>query len=530
MLFMASNLTCRRGVFYFRARVPTHLVSAYGRSIVSVSLRTRDPSTAKARARLKRVELECELSALQQDGSTPVESFRGTVLHLSDADIDRICEQYRVKELAEDELRRIKGMSIEQLEHDLDFYETGLPFLRQAYAAGSLKEVHKSLRFFLKSIGLNLQRSSPAMERLARRFQQAELEVHEAIAQRRQGIAVGIPVVASDTFSIDAVLACWKSQKPSAAQNLKTIRSFEQIFAEFKTHCQAPTARLVKRADAIAFRKYLSARGDRSPQTIAKQIGFLRAAFQCAVNDDEIEANPFAGVKVLVPETASTEKSRLPFTTTELQKIFSGPVYQPGHKPRESLGQACYWLPLLGLYTGARLEELAQLEASDIEHDAKSGAYVCIRRVVDKGKRTKNVNSVRNFPVHPMLVRLGFLRYVKACSPGRLFPALRHDKYGTLSTSFSTWFGRHLDELGITDSTRVFHSFRHAFIEAGKQHANVIPPEVREAIVGHMSAKKIEMLYGSQLYPLAPQCDAMKRIDWPELDIRHLIGRFGCPE
>lgn len=70
MLFMASNLTCRHGTFYFRARVPTHLVSAYGRSIVSVSLRTRDPSTAKARARLKRVELERELNALQQDGST----------------------------------------------------------------------------------------------------------------------------------------------------------------------------------------------------------------------------------------------------------------------------------------------------------------------------------------------------------------------------------------------------------------------------------------------------------------------------
>lgn len=62
MLFMASNLTCRQGTDYFRARVPAHLVSAYGRSIVSVSLRTRDPSTVKARASLKRVELERGLS------------------------------------------------------------------------------------------------------------------------------------------------------------------------------------------------------------------------------------------------------------------------------------------------------------------------------------------------------------------------------------------------------------------------------------------------------------------------------------
>jgi hypothetical protein len=37
-----------------------------------------------------------------------------------------------------------------------------------------------------------------------------------------------------------------------------------------------------------------------------------------------------------------------------------------------------------------------------------------------------------------------------------------------------------------------------------------------------MSAKKIEMVYGTQLYPLEPQVDAMKHIDWPELKLDHL--------
>lgn len=50
MFFMASHLTSRDGVYYFRARVPSHLVSAYGRSIVSVSLKTKDarPSGSKS--------------------------------------------------------------------------------------------------------------------------------------------------------------------------------------------------------------------------------------------------------------------------------------------------------------------------------------------------------------------------------------------------------------------------------------------------------------------------------------------------
>lgn len=524
MLFMASHITKRGGIFYFRARVPTHLVSAYGRAIVSVSLRTHDPATAKTRAREMRVGLENELVVLEQGGPRPDDDFAGSVLYLSDSDIDAICLRYRARELAGDELTRIKGMTAGQHELDLDILESAMPALRRAYATGDLTEVYKSLMAFLKSIRLQVHKTSPSFERLARRFQQAELEVYEAIAKRRQGIAVDIPLVTPDGMTIDDVLKCWKRQKPASAQNLKTCRSFELVFEEFKSHCKAPTARLIKKADAVAFRNALSARGDRKPKTIAKQLSFLRAAFQCAVNDDELEANPFSGVKVFVPEQASSEKTRQPFTTDELKLIFGGPVYQVGFKARKSLGQACHWLPLLALFTGARLEELGQLDKADVVQE-HTGAHICIRRALDKGQRTKNRNSVRNIPVHPTLIELGFLGFVEACSEGRIFPALRPDKYGICTTSFSTWFGRYLSELDISDASRVFHSFRHTFVQRCKERASVVPPEVREAIVGHMSAKTIEMAYGSSLYPLEPQAEALKHISWPELDLSHLFDR-----
>ena len=522
MLFMASHTTNRGGIFYFRARIPTHLVSAYGRAIVSVSLRTHDPATAKARARALRVGLENELEALEQSGPRPDDEFAGSVLHLSDSDIEAICLKYRAKELVSDELTRIKGMTAGQHELDLDILESAMPELRGAYAKGDLTEVYKSLKLYLKSIRLNVPRVSPSFERLARRFQQAELEVYEAIVKRRQGISVDIPLITADGPSVDDVLKCWKRQKPASARNLKTCRSFEQVFEEFKGHCKAPTARLIKKADAIAFRNALNARGDRKPKTIAKQLSFLRAAFQCAVNDDELETNPFAGVKVFVPELASSEKSRLPFTVSELKVIFEGPIYQVGFTPRKSLGLACRWLPLLALFTGARLEELGKLDKADVIQGHPSGAHICIRRAIDKSQRTKNLNSVRNLPVHPTLVSLGFLDFVNSCSEGRIFPDLRPDKYGIHTTSFSTWFGSYLNDLGIVDKTRVFHSFRHSFIQRGKEKAAVVPPEVREAIVGHLTAKAIEMAYGSSLYPLEPQVEAMKHISWPELDLAHL--------
>lgn len=55
MLFMASHVSRRGNVYYFRARVPTHLVELYGRSVVSLSLHTRDPAEARRRARERRV-------------------------------------------------------------------------------------------------------------------------------------------------------------------------------------------------------------------------------------------------------------------------------------------------------------------------------------------------------------------------------------------------------------------------------------------------------------------------------------------
>lgn len=136
-------------------------------------------------------------------------------------------------------------------------------------------------------------------------------------------------------------------------------------------------------------------------------------------------------------------------------------------------------------------------------------------------RRVKNASSWRNVPLHPTLLKLGFAEYAKQ-QKGPLFPALKPDKYGKLSTVFSTWFGKHLTALGITDSRKVFHSFRHSFIQVCKTQAKHIPPEVREAIVGHVSANKIAAEYGDDLYPLEPQVAAMQCVAFKGLDLSHL--------
>lgn len=519
-IYMSTGITVRGGVFYFRARIPTHLISDYGRAIVSVSLRTRDPAEAKRLARERRVELDKELEVLERGHPQPDAESGGSVLFLSDADIEHFCLRYQADLLARDELERINGLAAHLQEFDIDVLEYSLPGMKQAYARGELTPIVKEeLQVQMRRHKLRLPPSAPSYQRLALAFQRAQIAAYENRLARRRGEVTTPPDAPQGTLSLDAVVSIWKRHK---GMNPKSVRSFEQAFEMFKARCETSNATLVRKADAIAFRDALMDDGSIKPATIRKLLGFLRAAFQCAVDDDKIPLNPFSGVKVTVPKTASSEKPRLPFTMEELAKIFNGPVYQAGYRPRESLGSACYWLPLLSLFSGARVEELAQLEKADVEHSAEHGHHICIRRSTDRSKRTKNLNSVRNFPVHPELVDLGFIDFVDSAKPGRLFPALRSDKYGVLSTSFSTWFGLYLDKLGIRDRTKVFHSFRHNFIQRCKEKSNVIPSEVREAIVGHLSASKIEIVYGCALYPLAPQAAAMRHVDFPGLDLAPL--------
>ena len=486
--------------------------------MVSVSLETGDLNIAKLRARRRRDELDRALELLEPNASQPDTNYRGTALHMSDDEIAALCEGYKTSVLLEDERQRVNGISQSAMDLDLDIFELGLPKLREAYARGDLSSVYLSVSAYLKKIGAKVHRRSPAFELLARRFQLAEIQTFEAIQQRRHGFAVPMPESPSATLTVDGVYKCWLRQKSKRPP--KTVRAFEQAFEEFKSRCDVTSAQVVEKKHAVQFRNKLFEEKKLSARTISKHISFLRAAFQCAVNDGMLSVNPFNGVKVAEDEQEQKTKARVPFSVDELQKIFQSEVYQPDFVPRPSLGDACYWLPILALHSGARLEELAQLGSDSIQNNPEFGWYFRIR--TEGSRHVKTASSWRNVPVHPALLKFGFLEYVKKRN-GQLFPALKPDKYGKLGTVFSTWFGLHLTTLGITDERKVFHSFRHTFIQVCKTKSHHIPPEVREAMVGHVSADKISAEYGEDLYPLDPQVIAMKRVEFAGLDLSHLF-------
>ena len=92
----------------------------------------------------------------------------------------------------------------------------------------------------------------------------------------------------------------------------------------------------------------------------------------------------------------------------------------------------------------------------------------------------------RPIPVHAQLIELGFIKFVAAEAKARgerawLFSQVAPGTTG--ARAYSKWFGRYIGAQGVTDTAKVFHSFRHGFTDALRVAG--VGEDVSRALVGH---------------------------------------------
>jgi len=176
---------------------------------------------------------------------------------------------------------------------------------------------------------------------------------------------------------------------------------------------------------------------------------------------------PITAVKV--KKVPNSEQKAI-FTSNDLKKLFNSKHYCTGlHKTASE-----FWVPLIGLYTGARLNEICQLSVKDVYQDVESQRWVFDFNEDDdeivENKSIKREYHKRKVPIHQTLLDLDFLEYWKLISKKskRLFPELLYtrdeNKYGA---AISKWFGRtytNKRNCNITTPKTSFHSFRHTLI------------------------------------------------------------------
>ncbi len=236
-----------------------------------------------------------------------------------------------------------------------------------------------------------------------------------------------------------------------------------------------------------------------SPSSVNKYLRRCSALFSWGKRHGHVNDDPFTGLAIRQQRRPHQQRER--FTIEELRQLFT-----PVHLHRNMRKTYMFWLPWMGLYTGARLEELCQLHLEDIRQ--VDGVW-CLDINNRDEKKLKTLSSERLVPVHPRLIELGLIDHVDGLrkrGEKRLFPELDHRRDGYGQTA-SKWFGRYRERLGIK---KPFHSLRHTVIDTLKQSG--VEYKLVAALVGHSDESMTFGRYGDPCRPdvLLPVVEMLK--------------------
>jgi integrase len=538
-----AHLTRRNSTYYFRIRVPQDVLAHFGgRREIKKSLNTSDKSLASLRVRELSIQYLKHFDALRT-GQSSQSSFLDVsaalseplslqpaspaCYHVDEEFIEWLCINYVRESMSDDDaLRCVASFG----EADWDAYHEKLlasqDVVKKAYKLGRWEEASGVLTNYMhrNGIAIDCSEESEPYQQLSHRFLAAMLQVNDAIFKKNQGQFVPRPTsvpppykrpeLAGSTDKAIAVerlsgfLEAWRS---GGYQRAKTISEVNSLFREFVSFLIQKKFTVVTKSAMVEYRDYLIKNKSLGHKTVKKKLSLLSAVFQRAYDDGNIEGNPVQGVRVDKPRVQS--EPRKPFSDEDLRKIFSSPVYSNHEIPSGGKRDAAIWLPLLALFTGARLEELGQLKLDNIKNDSEFGWFISITDS-DGNQRLKTTSSRRVVPIHPYLIEVGFIRFFeeskKNNKDGWLFSSLKPASDGTRTGNWSKWFGRYLREtVKIVDSRLVFHSFRHTFKNRCRQAG--VPEDIHDALTGHVN-NSVGRSYGGQ-YPLKPLVEAVKKID-----------------
>jgi integrase len=437
-------------------------------------------------------------------------------LFLGDDEVRAICERYLVHTLTRDDNFRFEGMTIPSLDLHGDIYQSYADVLLTSVARGDTSVIAETLNGYLRlHVGIEIDPSTPSYKKLAYEFLKTEAEGIKAILARQRGENVKTPLFSVGRTTFDSLIEMWATLR---AAKPKTKDSFQATLTELSSVHPGLFVETTSKAHIMQWRDALL-KDNQAPGTIDKKLSYLRAVFNVAVENDLISVSPCKGV---MPPKGPSGKSRIPFSIDDLHVLFKSNVYR-GLRPVGGGGEAAFWLPLIALYTGARLEELAQLRRGDITLEDPMGWYFEISDE-DEGASVKTASGRRRVPIHRELHKFGFMEYVNSlkCKPDDfVFAGLKPDANHTRSGNFSKWFGRYKLRLGFVDKRKVFHSFRHGFLDACRECS--ISTEIRDVLVGHANPT-VSATYGSEKYPLLPLFEAMERVQYRGLDLTHLYA------
>lgn len=301
-------------------------------------------------------------------------------------------------------------------------------------------------------------------------------------------------------------------------QTLSALPPNARVKKEFEKLCKVEIA---ERARAMAM-PGLSVESIRQIMTAASIVYDWSAA--------HYDANlPNIVQPLIPPPSAGGDKrsKRQSLDVADLHKLFRQPVFtgvksevewcKPGSVTMQHSGR--FWIPLLSIFTGVRLMEAVQLVRRDVGCEGGIWFIDINEDGEDGDKRVKNRSALRRIPVHPELMRLGFVEFVKTIREGaRLFSDIGIGPAAHRHLHASKAFNKLLLVAGVKGKRKVWHSLRHSFEQACRDSR--VDSAIMDQLQGH-SQKGMRGVYGEG-YTLPALNDGIQSIRYEGLDLGHI--------
>lgn len=510
----------RHGVYYFRWPLPRS--EQRQRSTIRVSLRTKCPDRAGDLARYlascgRLIRGNSDLARLRQD------EMRDMVRSYFTASLDRYVERLNDTGLPD--------RSLDLLRQELAAHEDA------AEGHDDLSDLFLDPDAFRASAGLTdaqWAENAPSLRREMRKARRDQIRAILSAAEGLEGYSFTEPAQTppappqARSVALGAAIEDfmaehspqWSDQMAARARAFLSVlveyfgpdRPLGQITrqdaTEIKKAVQAlpvnrntkPETKDLKLLDAIAVTGVRKV----SVETVNNHLAMFYRFWDWAERHGHAPQKLFDGMKV--SKAKKPAEGRKPYSKQQAQQLYaaltgnaSGLVKKDDYK----------WGALLGLYTGARLREIAQLDVADIRQEG--GIWYLDINGDGPNKSLKTPAAKRRVPVHSDLIRLGFLDWVAAKPEGqRLFLSFTYNAKEGYGRNLGRWFNTvFLPGLGLKESGLVFHSLRHTMVTRLAQ-AGVSEPLFQE-IVGHERQGVAQQVYFKEGHTLAQKREAVEK-------------------
>lgn len=293
--------------------------------------------------------------------------------------------------------------------------------------------------------------------------------------------AVEPSAVAADGKTPVPLRPLFTSYGKEAQLSPATVKRWTPVIQRLIGHLGHDDAAAITRADLVAWKDELLAAGMKNVTVRDVYVAATKALLQFAVDQGQLPENPAKEVKVRVKKKVKEREKG--FDGAEAAKILTATRLPFSHLISEEMAAARRWLPWIGAYTGARINELTPLIAADFVR--RDGIWMIRIRGANNKTRT-----YREVPLHSHLIDQGLLAYARSRGKRPLFYDPDRSRGGKDSNPHHKKVAERLAEwirsLGI-EGVAPNHGWRHRFSTVSRLVG--MPQDVRNIIQGHAGSK-----------------------------------------